>query len=60
LVALDSEPVETKFDLTYLIGLKKPGEKGNIRVLRDGELLSFEVIYQAKDLFETTGSQTPP
>ncbi|MBW2171271.1 MAG: ChaN family lipoprotein [Deltaproteobacteria bacterium] len=60
LVALDGEPVETKFDLTYLISLKKPGEKGKIGVLRDGESLVFDVTYQAKDLLETAGSSTPP
>jgi hypothetical protein len=52
LVALDDDPVETKFDLTYLIGLKKPGEKGKIAVLRDGKPLVFDVTYQAKDLME--------
>jgi hypothetical protein len=52
LVALDDEPVETKFDLTYLIGLKKPGEKGKIEVLRDGKPLVFDVTYQAKDLMD--------
>jgi uncharacterized iron-regulated protein len=60
LVTLDNDPVETKFDLTYLITLKKPGENGHIEVLRDGERLVFDVTYQAKDLFERTGSQTPP
>ena len=60
LVALDGKPVETKFDLTYLIGLKKPGDKGKIGVLRDGESLIFDVTYQAKDLMETDGSSTPP
>jgi S1-C subfamily serine protease len=52
LVALDNEPVETKFDLTYFITLKKPGEKGKIEVLRDGKPLVFDVTYQAKDLME--------
>jgi uncharacterized iron-regulated protein len=52
LVALDDEPVETKFDLTYLITLKKPGEKGKIEVLRDGKPLVFDVTYEARDLME--------
>jgi len=52
LVALDEDPVETKLDLTYLISLKKPGEKGKIEVLRDGQRLVFDVTYQAKDLME--------
>jgi uncharacterized iron-regulated protein len=45
--ALDGEPIETKFDLTYLIGLKKPGEKGVIEVLRDKTPLRFELTFQA-------------
>lgn len=45
--ALDGAPIETKFDLTYLIGLKKPGEKGVVEVLRDKEPLSFELTFQA-------------
>jgi hypothetical protein len=52
LVALDDEPVETKFDLTYLITLKKPGEKGKIEVLRDGKRLVFDVTYEARDLMD--------
>jgi len=47
LTALDGERIETKFDLTYLIGLKKPGDKGSIEVLRDSEPLRFEVTLQA-------------
>jgi uncharacterized iron-regulated protein len=46
--ALDGEPIKTKFDLTYFIGLKKPGDKGVIEVLRDKQPLSFELIFQAK------------
>lgn len=47
ITALDGEPIETKFDLTYLIGFKKPGEKGVIEVLRDNEPLRFELTFQA-------------
>jgi len=46
ITALDGEPIETNFDLTYLIGLKKPGDKGVIEVLRDNEPLHFEVTFQ--------------
>jgi serine protease Do len=46
--ALDGQPVETKFDLTYLISLKKIGEKGIIEVLRDNEPLRYEVTFQAR------------
>jgi uncharacterized iron-regulated protein len=45
--ALDGEPIETEFDLTYLIGLRKPGEKGIIEVLRDENSLRFELTFQA-------------
>ena len=46
ITALDGEPVATKFDLTYVIGLKRPGEKGVIEVLRDGKPLRFEPTFQ--------------
>jgi uncharacterized iron-regulated protein len=46
--ALDGQPVETKFDLTYLISLKKLGEKGTIEVLRNNEPLRYEVTFQAR------------
>jgi uncharacterized iron-regulated protein len=48
ITALGGEPIETKFDLTYLIGLKKPGEKGVIEVLRDKIPLRVELTFQAK------------
>ena len=48
ITALDGEQIQTNFDLTYLIGLKKPGEKGVIEVLRDKKPLSFEVTFQAR------------
>lgn len=43
----DGEPIETLFDLTYLIGLKIPGDKGVVEVLRDKQALSFEVTFVA-------------
>ncbi|NVL89722.1 MAG: ChaN family lipoprotein [Desulfobacterales bacterium] len=49
ITAMDGEPIETRFDLTYLIGLKKPGERGIIEVLRDKKPLSFEVTFKARD-----------
>jgi uncharacterized iron-regulated protein len=52
LTALDGAPVENKFDLTYLIGLKKPGEKGVVDVLRDNEPLRFDVTFQTGCLLE--------
>jgi len=46
IISFDGEPVESKFDLTYLIDLKKPGEKGIIEVLRGEEPLRFEVTFR--------------
>ena len=45
--ALDGNRIETKFDLTYFISLKKPGEEGIVEVLRNNEPMSFEVTFQA-------------
>jgi uncharacterized iron-regulated protein len=45
--AFDGEPIETTFDLTYLIGLKKPGDQGVIDILRDEQPLRYEVTFQA-------------
>jgi len=45
--AFDEEAIETTFDLTYLISLKKPEDKGVIEVLRDKQPLRFEVTFQA-------------
>lgn len=47
ITAFDGEIIETEFDLTYLIGLKKPGDKGIVDVLRDEEPLRFEVTFEA-------------
>lgn len=44
--AFDGQPVETKFDLTYFIGLKAPGDKGVIEILRDDQPMRLEVIFQ--------------
>jgi serine protease Do len=44
--ALDGEPVGTKFDLTYLLSLKEPGDKGLVEILRNNEPLRFEVTFQ--------------
>ena len=49
ITALGGESIETKFDLTYLIGLKKPGEKGVIEVLRDKNPMRFELTFQARE-----------
>jgi uncharacterized iron-regulated protein len=48
ITALGGEPIKTTFDLTYFIGLKKPGEKGVIEVLRDKTPLRFEVTFQSR------------
>jgi uncharacterized iron-regulated protein len=54
ITALSGEPIETKFDLTYLLGLKKPGEKGVIEVLRDKTPLRFELTFQASQNLEAS------
>jgi uncharacterized iron-regulated protein len=46
ITAFDGEPIKTTFDLTYLIGLKKPGDKGIIEVLRGDVPLRFEVTFR--------------
>ena len=46
ITAFDGEPIETTFDLTYLIGRKRPGDKGVVEVLRDEEVLRFEVTFK--------------
>ena len=47
ITALDGEPITTKLDLTYAIGLKRPGERGVLEVLRDKKPLRFELIFKA-------------
>jgi uncharacterized iron-regulated protein len=44
----DGEPVGTSFDLTYLIGLKEPGDEGVVEVLRNGEPLRYDVTFKAR------------
>jgi uncharacterized iron-regulated protein len=44
--AFDGEAIETTFDLTYLISLKKPGDQGVIDILRDEQPLRYEVTFQ--------------
>ncbi len=47
ITAFDGEPIETKFDLTYAISLKKPDETGVIEILRGENPLRFEVTFQS-------------
>ncbi len=54
LKTLDGERVQTKFDLTYFVGLKRPGDKGVIEVLRNGHPLRFEVTFQAAPNLQTS------
>jgi uncharacterized iron-regulated protein len=46
ITVFDGEPIKTSFDLTYLIGLKKAGDKGTLEVLREEKPLSFEVTFE--------------
>lgn len=52
ITTFDGEPIEASFDLTYLIGLKEPGEKGIVEVCRNGETLRYDVTFEAQDLEE--------
>lgn len=45
IVSVDGEPVGEMFDLTYRVGLHKPGDVGPLEVLRAGERLTLEVVY---------------
>jgi membrane-associated protease RseP (regulator of RpoE activity) len=45
IVSLDGEPVQKMFDLTYQVGLHKPGDVGPVEVLRAGESLTLEITY---------------
>lgn len=46
IISFDGKPIENKFDLTYLMSLKKPGDKGILEVLRGEEPLRFEVTFR--------------
>jgi len=48
ITTFDDEPIEASFDLTYLIGLKKPGDKGVVEVLRNGEALRYDVTFEER------------
>jgi len=48
ITTFDGEPIGASFDLTYLIGLKEPGDKGVVEVRRDGETLRYDVTFQAR------------
>ncbi|MDF1554000.1 MAG: PDZ domain-containing protein, partial [Deferrisomatales bacterium] len=45
IVGVDGEPVKEMFDLTYQVGLHKPGDVGPVEVLRGGEKVTLEVTY---------------
>ncbi len=47
IVSLDGTPVKEVFDLTYQVGMHRPGEKGIIEVLRMGERVRLPVTYDA-------------
>jgi len=44
--AFDGQPVDTTFDLTYLIGRKEPADTATLEVLRGESLLSVEVTFK--------------
>jgi hypothetical protein len=45
IVAVDGEVVKESFDLTYQIGLHRPGDHGALEILRGGDRLSLPVTY---------------
>ena len=50
ITVFDGEPVEKSSDLTYLIGLKKAGDKGIVEVLREEKALRLEVVFEVKPM----------
>lgn len=48
IVAIDGEPIKTRFDLTYAIDRKRPGDEGVIEVVRNEEPLTFEVTFESR------------
>jgi uncharacterized iron-regulated protein len=46
IVAVDGEPIGEVFDLTYQVGLHKPGDTGKVEVVRNGQRLTLEVLYE--------------
>ncbi|MFU8856427.1 MAG: ChaN family lipoprotein [Deferrisomatales bacterium] len=45
IAAIDGEPVKELFDVTYRVGLRRPGETGPLEVLREEERLTLEIVY---------------
>ncbi len=45
IVAVDGQPVEELFDLTFQVGQHKPGDAGTVEVLREGTRLVLDVVY---------------
>ncbi len=44
-VAIDGAPVAEMFDLTYQVGLRKPGDQGSLEVRRGEERLTLPLTY---------------
>jgi membrane-associated protease RseP (regulator of RpoE activity) len=49
IVAVDGEKIETLYDLTYQVGLHKPGDRGPVVVKRNGEEKTLEVTYDVAE-----------
>ncbi|NOY44443.1 MAG: PDZ domain-containing protein [Deltaproteobacteria bacterium] len=45
IVSVDGEPVEELFDLTFQVGQHKPGDRGPVVVVRNGERRELQVEY---------------
>ena len=46
IVSVDGAEVRDSFDVIYQVGLRNPGDKGVVEVLRKGERVSLPVVYE--------------
>jgi len=46
IVSVDGAEVRDSFDVIYQVGLRNPGDKGVVEVLRGGERVSLPVVYE--------------
>ena len=49
ILEVDGEPVNVPFDLVYEIRNKKPGKKGEIKILRNGKKMTYKIEYRTED-----------
>jgi S1-C subfamily serine protease len=46
-IAFDGQEIAAAFDLAYAVQQKKPGARGTLRLLRDGQELRLDVTFRA-------------